>query len=367
MTETENRRSWDVLGIGTVDFPICVFAMRKLISLVLAVFWLAGSGAIAADVPQLMNFQGRLDDTEGAPVPDSTYTITFRLFDDPVSGFMLWEETQDATTFDGVFSVLLGSVNPLPADVFDVDSCYLEVHPDGFDPIVPRARLTSVAYSRRAELADSLKDVNIGDLEESLEIDNKITTHQFITNAHHSKTVSANEIITGTLDEVRLPQKAIDSTEIEDGSIGSRQLADEAGVSHSFIGLKPIPTSVAVLDSAFIVAPEFGYCLTIASGWFYVFQSGTDVSATISLSTSKVSGHDTDHTARFEVRSGAPSGHTVENFTIQKVNTVNKGQMYKVYLLGSRSPGGIPQIENVHINVLYFPTSYGEIDTPAPQ
>ncbi|GAB4328988.1 MAG: hypothetical protein Kow0074_25230 [Candidatus Zixiibacteriota bacterium] len=340
--------------------------MKRLTGIALTLVWLMGVPVSAGDVPQLMNFQGRLDDTMGAPVPDSTYSITFRIYDDPTAGAVLWQETQNATTFNGVFSVLLGTVTPIPSDVFDADSCYLEVHPDGFDPIVPRARLTSVAYSRRAEIADSIKDINIADLEESFEIDDKIATHQLISNAHHSKTVDAGELITGTLSEARLPQKSIDSTEVEDGSIGSRQLADEPGLSHSFIGVKSLPTTVTVLDSGFIVAPEFGYVLTIASGWFYVQHIGTDVSATLSLSTSKTGGHDTEHTARFEVRGPAPMGNTVENFTIQKVNTVTKGQSFKIYLLGSRSTTGFPTIENVHINVLYFPTSYGEIDIPNP-
>jgi hypothetical protein len=92
--------------------------------------------------------------------------------------------------------------------------------------------------------------------------------------------------------------------------------------------------------------------------------SGGQVSATVSISASRTS-HDAEHTARFEVRTDAPEGHTTENFLIQCVKTVTQGQAFKLFLLGDMTGNEFPKVQNVHLNTLYFPTSYGEIDVPA--
>ncbi len=311
----------------------------------------------AAEVPQLINFQGRLTDTGGATVPDGSYIVTFRLFDNLTGGSLLWEEDQTVTTFNGLFTVLLGASTPIPDAAFDVDSCYLEVQPQGSDPIAPRARLTSVAYARNAGLLDGLSA-------SALDQSGALAAHQASPSAHHSKTISASELVTGTLSEDLLPQRAIDSTEIQDASISARQMLDEAGIAHSHATLTTLSSTLKVIDSAVIVAPSFGYTLVIANGWFYdLHATGGQVSATVSLSTSRTA-HDTEHTARFEVRTNAPDGHTTENFMLQSVHVVNQGQVFKLYLLGSTAGTEFPNVQNVHLNTLFFPTSYGEIDVP---
>jgi hypothetical protein len=331
--------------------------MRR-ITLFLAFCWLLGAVcASAAEVPQLINFQGRLTDAAGQTVPDNSYTVTFRLFDNLIGGSLLWEEDQSITTAGGLFTVLLGASLPIPDAAFDVDNCYLEVQPSGSDPIAPRARLTSVAYARNAGLLDG---ASAADLDESGEI----TAHAAQPSAHHSKTMSASELVTGTLAEELLPQRGIDSTEIQDASISARQILDEAGIAHSHSTLTTISSTLKIIDSSMIVAPSFGYVLVMASGWFYDLHStGGQVSTTLSLSSSRTS-HDLEHTARFEVRTNAPAGHTTENFMIQSVHVVNQGQMFKLFLLGSMVGSEFPNVQNVHLNSLFFPTSYGEIDVP---
>ena len=74
---------------------------------------------------------------------------------------------------------------------------------------------------------------------------------------------------------------------------------------------------------------------------------------------------DTEHTARFEVRTNAPAGHTAENFMIQSVHVVNQSQVFKLFLLGSMTGTEFPNVQNVNVNTLFVPTSYGEIDVPA--
>jgi hypothetical protein len=70
-----------------------------------------------ADVPNLLNYQGRLTDPSGNP-KNGTFTMQFALYDAATGGNQLpsgspWSETQSVTVTDGVFNVLLGSVTPL--------------------------------------------------------------------------------------------------------------------------------------------------------------------------------------------------------------------------------------------------------------
>jgi len=76
-----------------------------------------------ADVPQLLNYQGRLTDPSGNP-KNGTFTMEFAVYHAETGGNQLppgtpWSETQNVTVTDGVFNVLLGSVTALPANLFE--------------------------------------------------------------------------------------------------------------------------------------------------------------------------------------------------------------------------------------------------------
>ncbi|MEO0075850.1 MAG: hypothetical protein ABIK31_07105, partial [candidate division WOR-3 bacterium] len=60
------------------------------------------------NTPKLLNYQGKLTNLAGNPLPDSTYSITFRLFNSQSGGSAFWTETQNVQTNGGIFNVLLG-------------------------------------------------------------------------------------------------------------------------------------------------------------------------------------------------------------------------------------------------------------------
>jgi microcystin-dependent protein len=64
-------------------------------------------------VPPLVNYQGRLTDQDGAPLPPGSYTIQFKLWDDPLltnAADLVWAQQQSVTLqSNGVFDVILGS------------------------------------------------------------------------------------------------------------------------------------------------------------------------------------------------------------------------------------------------------------------
>ena len=147
-------------------------------------------------VPKLINYQGKLTDNEGNPLTGD-FSMIFAIYDAEVLGNSLWEEgPRDVTVTEGLFNVLLGEVNPIPLEVFDGDSVWMEVTVEG-ETMDKRKRMVSVGYSFRAEdaindwgkpgVADDLyegetkltdKYVNVaGDtMTDDLHVDGKITT-----------------------------------------------------------------------------------------------------------------------------------------------------------------------------------------------
>ena len=117
--------------------------------------WLLGAGILSlcsaahAAVPGLLGTQGVLRDGSGNPVQDSSYAVTFRIYNAPSGGAVYWSETQSVTTQTGLFTVELGSSSPLPDSVFSDTALWLGVQVSADPELTPRQRLVSTAYSQR--------------------------------------------------------------------------------------------------------------------------------------------------------------------------------------------------------------------------
>jgi hypothetical protein len=109
---------------------------------------------VYADVPQMINYQGKITTPAGALV-DTTVGMIFTIYDDSTAGSALWTETQDSVIVQkGIFSVILGSINPIPDGIFVGSVMYLGVKV-GTDPeMTPRKEIVSVAYAYRAATVD---------------------------------------------------------------------------------------------------------------------------------------------------------------------------------------------------------------------
>ncbi len=116
---------------------ISVFVLCALVSVI-----------CEADIPHLINYQGKLTDKDNKPVIDGTYPVTFRIYDSETAGSLLWEETQSITVQKGVFSALLGGVTNLDLS-FD-KPYFLEIKVKD-EVLSPRQRIASVGYAYRAE------------------------------------------------------------------------------------------------------------------------------------------------------------------------------------------------------------------------
>jgi hypothetical protein len=128
---------------------------------------------LSGAAPLLVNYQGRLVDTAGNPLA-GPLSIRFSIHDAATAGSELWFETQPAINPDnGIFSVSLGSVTPLPASVFGSDARYLEIKIGADAAMAPRTRLLSTPYA--------LYTANLGSsgTQALISTDTVMTTSQF--------------------------------------------------------------------------------------------------------------------------------------------------------------------------------------------
>jgi len=85
---------------------------------------------------------------------------------------------------NGSFSVLLGSVTPIPANVFNTENCYLAVKVGSDPEMVPRKQITSVGYAFKSGNADSLSGKSDNDFVQKGEensVSNEMIETQYIS------------------------------------------------------------------------------------------------------------------------------------------------------------------------------------------
>jgi predicted regulator of Ras-like GTPase activity (Roadblock/LC7/MglB family) len=125
--------------------------MRKfLLALVLLVPALA-----LAQVPLQVHYQGYLTNSAGVPINVPT-SITLRLYDQPSAGSMVFEETHAAVPVaNGVFKVIIGSVQPLALAVFDT-ARHLSLQAGADAEMSPRLALGTAPFAYVAERANQL-------------------------------------------------------------------------------------------------------------------------------------------------------------------------------------------------------------------
>jgi len=110
-------------------------------------------GLIYADIPKVINYQGRFTDKDDNPL-SGNFLVTFRFYDVESGGQSLWEESHILSIKNGLFNALLGSIKPLDLD-FNKDLWLgVEVASDG--EMSPRIKLTSAPYAMNAQTIDML-------------------------------------------------------------------------------------------------------------------------------------------------------------------------------------------------------------------
>lgn len=187
--------------------------------IVTLIFMILSSAAIKADVPTEISYQGRLADSDGNPVSDDTYFIDFKIYGSEAGNDSLWwSGFQPVAVEGGLFTYILGSSTPLPEDLFaDSAPRYLGITVESDQEISPRTKIVSNAYSFQTLRADSAEYSDFsGHASDSDSLDGNGSSYYR----------NASNINSGTLSEARLPQEAIDSTEIENNTVTTAEIKD---------------------------------------------------------------------------------------------------------------------------------------------
>ena len=120
--------------------------MRYLTLLVTTVSLLVGG------VPQNLSYQGFIKASDGTLLPDGSYTVTFRIYEEVTGGVDLWSEEHEIYLKSGMISVTLGESTSF---TFSTKMNYLEIQVNG-DVMTPRQKMTSVTYAFHAESAQKI-------------------------------------------------------------------------------------------------------------------------------------------------------------------------------------------------------------------
>ena len=133
--------------------------MKKLIWLCLALL-ISFVVIVEAEVPTIINYQGRLTDIDGEP-ENGDFSIVFSLYDQSEDGNLLWQEDHitvhgtGVTVDTGLFNVLLGGITPFPDSIFKIHELWLEIKIESDPALSPRMALTSTAFAYHALRSDS--------------------------------------------------------------------------------------------------------------------------------------------------------------------------------------------------------------------
>ena len=331
-----------------------------------------GYSIAAAAVPEQLNFQGILLDDDGGTVRDSTYDITFRIFDAASGGAELWSETQTLPTENGLFNTFLGKDTPVPGSVFDEPTRWLEIELVGVGAYSPRNPIGSVAYAYRVE---SVNGATGGSIYGDVQLHSTMTIGDLDGNPGVLQLTDGNGI-TLILDGTNV------GSVFPDSIISSEDITNESGIAADFeSGSTTLPqgaTSMTNLTSVTITTPSDGYivlqgrCIFRAEGsfWQNMVRTQIDESSAAALDPVHYSeagsylGDDPD--AVNSVASSSSFFNLTKTIYTDRVYYKPAGT-YTFYLEAmaheDNAPYAVSKIRNAFLTATFHPTSYGPVET----
>ncbi len=369
------------------------------------------ASAILADVPRLINYQGRLITSAGEPIADGNHSVTFSLYSQATGGAALWTENQTISTSSGLFAVLLGSNAPLTPALFSDSNRYLGIK-IGADPeLTPRARLVTVPYALSADSARTVSDKYLrllGDtMTGAIAIDqygdgNEIQispdayygTLQVLKRGHLLGELKAGGS-TGILnlfdttngyvaeifgagggqfrlyDTVGFPSVILSASGgfvLPNSCIRSRHIADEPGLaSNDNTSIVVLSTTMQDIVTTSITSPSSGYVYLIAKGTGYLSGTTGTNYAYVQISETGGGAILTPYRTVFGSQAMGTTSSVFYPFTVTRVFYKPDPGTFTFRLEGctggSQGSGASLDIRNAMIQAMYFPTSYGSVNT----
>jgi len=279
-----------------------VFRFIFLLITLLVLMPMSSIMSVYAEVPSTMNYQGRLTDSSGNPVPDTSHNVSFKIYDE--SNAVVWEELHIISTTDGFFTVQLGSNGwPLTDDVFDQSERWLGITVDGDQEISPRTQFNAVPYAFKT-----------GDIQSS-------------------------DIINGP------------------------GVAAFSGAFYIFLEDQDYTVLCSLTidcpDEGFVMAVAHGRIAALPQ-----HTQGTDSYATVGISDSP-SALPGNQDLDFNINSAAPTGVYSIPFGMTSMFTVDSTGSYTYYYLAYEYSGSV-SVADMQFNLVYFPAAYGTVDPVPP-
>lgn len=351
--------------------------MKRLITILAlaTVAVLAASPLMAAGVPGTINYQGRLTDGAGSNVADGVYTLTFKIYDAPAGGSLLWNETKPVQVTNGLLTTQLGTGTAIPANLFSGGADrYLGVTVN-LDPEMPRVLLNSVAYAYQA------KDADVATLAQDLTCVGCVSAGEIAANAVGSaeiasdavtsaeiaaSAVGSSEIANDAVGASEIIAGAVGTSEVADGSLTAVDIDDEPGVASNTEGTTTIVLdgTVQTLLSRAITTPAAGYVFVIATAQMVITHTnGTGSVANFGVSTT-AGVFPANQDVGVQISTAIPTGVYVLPVTVHGLFSTPGGSD-TFYFLGDES-GGNFSVSDMQLTLIYFPTAYGTVvSTPA--
>ncbi|MBU0984794.1 MAG: hypothetical protein KKA42_13040 [candidate division Zixibacteria bacterium] len=367
--------------------------MKQLVALsgcvALCLFMAATVAAVST--PKGISYQGRVVDADGHPVADGSHEFQFRVYTLPEDGSLVLSEDISLTTFDGLFSHILGSVTPIPNAMFlENDSLFLEVTIDG-ETQSPRTPFLPVGYALRVNSIDatrggtvygsiSVRDT-LGDYPDcyigrnglilgsgrlrvyslmggsvGVQLDGSYaaTGQPSITVTGSNRSIVLNTSESGSA-SVELPADAIEAAEI----------LDEPGVGNYLKeGETVLGATAQYLGGRTMFAPADGFVYVSASAEVIInHTSGTYSECFLGLSDNLVN-FPAFGAERVGVPAGAGSGQYHIPFSAHMLFPVTQGSQ-PYYLMGNKWVGaGTISVRALSLTEIFIPTAYTTVISP---
>ncbi|HEX8182575.1 MAG TPA: hypothetical protein VF575_03155 [Candidatus Saccharimonadales bacterium] len=224
--------------------------------------------ASALPNPNMMNFQGKVVNSDGTNVTNGSYTFRFRLYTSTAptdaanvcsANSCKWEESKTVTVTNGVFQTELGDTTTM-IDVSLYTDLYLGVrfNNDAAGEMTPRVHLNSVAYALNADKVGGIGAAGFVQLGATQSGNINIGTGTITSGNINSQTIGTAANFTGTLTIQGANALALGTSSTNNASI----LFRSSGGANTITLTAPTtnPTSSYVLRLP-TTAPALSQCL----------------------------------------------------------------------------------------------------------
>lgn len=370
-----------------------------------------------AGAPNLINYQGRVTGG-GSPIADGSYSAQFSFFNSSVGGTLLWQESANITTTEGLFTRVLGSVTPIPDSLFPKnEQVWLEVTVNG-QLQSPRTQVLASGFSLAVNTVDNASG---GRLSSSLGLADQLRIYTgaetspgfssgvdpasggyvslFSANGTHNTAILSTTTlgaagnlsiyggapgdyirITGSGNEnlpamygygdsstfyISTGRSGDAAVYLTSNAIAAHEMLNEPGVtsivSNSTITLDGTTQTLSLRT---LSAPSDGYALVIATAQVNINHT----SGTTSVAIFGVSDNSADFPSTQTLTMSLPSALTtgLYNFpiTTQTVFPVTQGTN-TFYFLGDENLGNFT-IYDHNLTIVFLPTAYSLVTPPSP-